>query len=57
MGNLKDRQAKFSIFGVFDPNQVSKLGPQKRVTAPKKFSSNILKVSLFFLVYAVAQTR
>ena len=57
MGNFKDRQAKFFIFGVFDPNQVSKLGPQKRVTEPKKFSSNILKVSLFFLVYAVAQTR
>ena len=46
--------------------QVSKLGAQKMVTEPKKFSSTILKVSFFvflyellrvFLVYAVAQTR
>ena len=40
-GNLRDRQAKFSLFGIFDPNQVSKLGPQKMVTDPKKFSSTI----------------
>ena len=41
-GNLKDHQAKFSLFGVFDPNQVSKLGPQKMVTDFKKISSTII---------------
>ena len=28
-GSLRGSQAKFSLFGVFDSNQVSKLGPQK----------------------------
>ena len=33
-GRLGNRQAKFSLFGVFDPSQVSTLGPQKMVTDP-----------------------
>ena len=42
-GNLRDHQASFPLFSVFDPNQVSKLGPQKMVTDPKKiFSTNNL---------------
>ena len=38
-GNLRDHQAKLSLLGVFDPNHVSKLGLQKMVTDPKKYSS------------------
>ena len=37
-GNLRDHKAKFSIFGAFDPNQVSKPGPQKMVMDPRKVS-------------------
>ena len=46
-GNLRDRQAKFSLFGVFDPNQVLKRGPQKMVTDPNKFSSTIYIIAKF----------
>ena len=59
--------AKLNFPYLVSLTQVSKLGAQKMVTEPKKFSSTILKVSLFFvflyellrvfLVYAVAQTR
>ena len=38
-GISRDHQAKFSLFGVFDPNQVSKFSAQKMVTDIKKFSS------------------
>ena len=41
---IPDRQAKFSLFGDFDPNQISKLGPQKMVMDSKKFSSTILRL-------------
>ena len=48
---LRDNPAKFSLFRVFDSNQVSKRGPQKMVTDPKKFSSANISKSFQFKTY------
>ena len=48
---LRDHSAKFSLYGVFDSSQVSKLGPQKMVTDPKKSSSANISKSFQFKTY------
>ena len=48
---LRDNPAKFSLFRVFDSNQVSKRGHQKMVTDPKKFSSANISKSFQFKTY------
>ena len=44
---IPDHQVKFSLFVSFDPNQTSKLGPQKMVMDAKKFSPTILQLSKY----------